>query len=338
MSVKMHNAMWPGLVGKKSQGGNEPDISLDRMLELTANANVDGQKFEGVDLFLYDPHISIDISRDELLRLADKIAGMGLAIGSLVAPIWQGTGGGSAMTDTGARQRFVSAVGKACRIGDILKRHGVRKYGVIRIDSADNPKNWAQDPDANTQKIVATFKEAGKIAAAAGERLAAEGEVCWAAMDSWRRMLKLLEAVAMRGVVGLQADMAHTMAYLYSEKVPPDALLHGGDSEHEFWSAYKFLVEKLGPWMLDFHVAQTDGQLHSTGNHEPTSRHCLPDEGKLDIPKCAMLWLEGAKDRGIEHICWDGCMFPNEVLEDPKTWNKILKTMIEVRDAQAVAA
>jgi len=29
---KLHNAMWPGLVGKASQGGDEPDISLEHML------------------------------------------------------------------------------------------------------------------------------------------------------------------------------------------------------------------------------------------------------------------------------------------------------------------
>jgi hypothetical protein len=33
------------------------------------------------------------------------------------------------------------------------------------------------------------------------------------------------------------------------------------------------------------------------------------------------------------HICWDGCMFPNSVMNDPKTWNDILATMIDVRNA-----
>ena len=42
--MKLHNAMWPGLVGKV-EGTDHPPISLDRMLELTANAKVDGQKF-----------------------------------------------------------------------------------------------------------------------------------------------------------------------------------------------------------------------------------------------------------------------------------------------------
>jgi len=46
---KLHNAMWPGLVGKGDEEGQEPPISLERMLELTAAAEVDGQKFEGAE-------------------------------------------------------------------------------------------------------------------------------------------------------------------------------------------------------------------------------------------------------------------------------------------------
>ena len=46
---KLHNAMWPGLVGKGNEKGEEPPISLERMLALTAAAEVDGQKFEGID-------------------------------------------------------------------------------------------------------------------------------------------------------------------------------------------------------------------------------------------------------------------------------------------------
>ena len=55
---KLHNAMWPGLVGKGDEEGQEPPISLQRMLELTAAAEVDGQKFEGVDYVLFHPHRS----------------------------------------------------------------------------------------------------------------------------------------------------------------------------------------------------------------------------------------------------------------------------------------
>ena len=145
-SPKLHNAMWPGLVGKGGdEEGAEPPISLDRMLELTANAEVDGQKYDGVDLFLFHPHTDPDASDDDLKAMADKIAGHGLAIGSLVAPIWPGTVGDSAMGDAEARKKFVLAVEKACRIGKIFNEHGVRQSGVIRIDSADSPENRSEE-------------------------------------------------------------------------------------------------------------------------------------------------------------------------------------------------
>ncbi|MBV9034851.1 MAG: sugar phosphate isomerase/epimerase, partial [Acidobacteriaceae bacterium] len=65
---KLHNAMWPGLVGKGP--GAEPFIDLDTMLRLTAEASVNGSRFEGVDLFLSEPHVNIDSNEDDLKRLA----------------------------------------------------------------------------------------------------------------------------------------------------------------------------------------------------------------------------------------------------------------------------
>ena len=328
---KLHNAMWPGLVGKEA-GSDHPPISFDRMLELTANAKVDGQKFEGIDCFLFHPHTDPDASDDALKSMADQVAAKGLAIGSLVAPVWPGTVGASAMGSSEDRAKFVLAVKKACRIAQVLNRHGVRKYGIIRIDSADGPTNWAKDSTGNTQKIAATFKEAAKVAIDHGERLAAEGEICWAAMHSWRDMLDLLEAV---GFVGFQADQAHTYLYLMGHNAPQHALLKPGYSQAEFDAAYTKLTDALRPWTYDFHVAQNDGTVHGTGSHDKTGRHCLADDpkGKLDIVKTAGYWLKGAKDRGIRHICWDGCMFPNSVLETQATWNTILGKMIDVRKA-----
>ena len=69
---KLHNAMWPGLVGKGNEAGQEPAISLDRMLELTAAANINGQKFEGIDYFLVLPHTNPEASDSELIAIADK--------------------------------------------------------------------------------------------------------------------------------------------------------------------------------------------------------------------------------------------------------------------------
>lgn len=332
---KLHNAMWPGLVGKE-EGTDNPPISLDRMLELTAGAEVNGTKFDGIDYFLFLPHTDPESSDDDLKGIADKIASHGFDVGSLVAPVWPGTVGDSAMGDEEATEKFLTAVKKACRIAKVFNEHGVRKYGVIRIDSAEfGIAQWKEDPAANTKKIAATFKEAAKIAADHGERLAAEGEICWAGMHSWKDMLNLLEEVGMPETLGFQADLAHTYLYLMGYNAPEHALLKEGYSDEEFYAAYKQMTDALRPWTIDFHVAQNDGTVHGTGSHDKTGKHCPADDpnGKLDIVKCSGYWLEGAQERGIEHICWDGCMFPNSMLETQETWNTILAKMIEVRDA-----
>ena len=339
---KLHNAMWPGLVGK---GGDEPDaepaISLNRMLELTAGAEVDGQKFDGIDYFLFQPHTDPDASDDELKAIADKIAGHGFTVGSLVAPVWPGTVGDSAMGDDEKQQKFLDAVEKACRIAKVFNKHGVRKYGVIRIDSAEfGVEKWREDPGTNTTRIAETFKKAAQIAADSGERLAAEGEICWAGMHSWKDMLNLLEEVGMPESLGFQCDLAHTYLYLMGYNAPEYALLQDGYSEEEFFAAYKTMADALRPWTIDFHVAQNDGTVHGAGSHDKTGKHCPADDpnGKVDIVKCSGYWLKGAKDRGIEHICWDGCMFPNAMLETQDTWNTILKSMMDVRDAHGCDA
>src|SRR6266576_3525534 len=146
---KLHNAMWPGLVGKGSPGA-EPPIDLDTMLDLTANADVDGIRFDGVDLFLYDPHVNIDIDDDGIKQLADKISSKGFVIGSVVAPVWPPTGGGSAMGSDEDRKKFVEQVRKGCRIAAKLRELGVRPDGIVRIDSASSPSDWLKDPDGNT--------------------------------------------------------------------------------------------------------------------------------------------------------------------------------------------
>ena len=100
------------------------------------------------------------------------------------------------MGDAEAQKKFLDAVRVACRIAGIFNAHGVRQYGCIRIDSAEfGVEKWRENAKANTAKIAETFRAAAKIAADHGERLAAEGEICWAGMHSWKDMLDLLEAV-----------------------------------------------------------------------------------------------------------------------------------------------
>lgn len=335
----LHNAMWPGLVGKGPD--SEPPIDLDTMLDLTVAAEVEGQRFDGVDLFLSLPHTDIDSTDDDLARLAEKLQSRSLVAGSLVAPIWPPTGGGSAMGNEEERARFLTQVKKACRIGNKLRDLGVRKYGVIRIDSAASPEEWAKAPEQGTKLIAQTFREAGNIAKDFDERLAAEGEICWAGMHSWRTNVELLEMVAMPGTVGFQADMAHTMLFTMGFNSPSDRLLPDNfewSQPDRFAEAYKTMAKALRPWTIDFHVAQNDGTVKGSGSHDKTGRHCLPFDpnGKLDIVRDAGAWMrddEGEPTRAFQHICWDGCMFANSVMREPQTWSDVLRIMIAVRDA-----
>jgi sugar phosphate isomerase/epimerase len=334
----LHNALWPGLVGKGP--GAEPPIDLDTMLDLTIAAQVDGKRFDGVDLFLSLPHIDIDSSEDDLKRLVDKLSSRNLVAGSLVAPVWPATGGGSAMGDEPSRKSFLSQLKKACRIGRRLRELGIRPYGIIRIDSAASPADWAMDPAQNTKRIADTFRAACDIAEDHGERLAMEGEICWGGMHSWRHSLQLLETVNRPKTLGFQADMAHTMLFTMGYNAPEDRLL----PEDFDWSqgdvlaaAYRKMASALRPWTVDFHVAQNDATVKGSGSHDKTGRHCLPldPNGKLDIVRDAGAWMtgdDGLPTRAFRHICWDGCMFPNSVMMDSRTWEDVLRVMLLVRD------
>jgi len=335
----LHNAMWPGVVGKGP--GSEPAIDLDTMLKFTAAADVDGIKFDGVDLFLASPHTDIDSSDEDLKRLSDKIASLGLVIGSLVAPVWGATGGGSAMGSDDERKRFLEQVRKACRIGRRLRELGIRPYGIVRIDSATATAEWSKNPETNTKRIADTFRQACDIADECGERLAAEGEICWGGMHSWKRMVQLLELVDRPKTLGFQADMAHTLLFTLGYNAPEDRLLPEQfvwTRRDQFEESLRLLTSALRPWTIDFHIAQNDATVKGAGSHDKTGRHCLPDDpnGKLNIARDAGYWLrdeKGQLTKAFTHICWDGCMFPNAKLEQAQTWNAILDVMIKVRNA-----
>ena len=334
---KLHNAAWPGVVGKGE--GSEPAIDLDTMLDLTAGAEVGGRKFDGVDLFLFDPHISIDISDDDLKSWADKFSDRGLAIGSVVAPVWGPTGGGAAIDPGEGRAAFLAAVTKGCRIARKLREWGIRPYGVVRIDSASGVADWAADPAGNTANVIETFRQATTIAKDNGEQLAAEGEICWGAMHSWKHMLEVLEGVG-DTALGFQADMAHTLLYTLGYNAPEHAILPQDFAWNDgalLDDALTQLTRALRPWTIDFHVAQNDGTVFGSGSHDRTGRHCQVGDpnGRLDIARHAGFWLrdgDGNLTRRCPHICWDGCMFPHDVMMRPQTWNDILGAMLEVQD------
>ncbi|WP_291781982.1 TIM barrel protein [Cecembia sp.] len=331
---KIHNATWPGIVGKGPD--SEPVIPFDTLLEMTAAAEVDGVKFDGVDIGLLDPHLNIDMSDDDIKKLADKVSKHKLNIGSLVAPIWAG----SAMGSAEQRKTFVEMVQKSCAIAKRLNELGVRHYGVVRIDSAAGVTDWAKDPEGNSKLIAQTFREACDVAADYGERLAAEGEICWGGMHSWKHMVELLEMVDRKNI-GFQADMSHTFLYTLGYNAPEHRILPADFDKNDreaIKSALKTVTDALRPWTIDFHVAQNDGSVFGSGSHDKTGRHCQATDpnGLLDITHDAGYWLRdenGNLTKAMQHICWDGCMFPNAVMEKQQTWNDILAALIKVRDA-----
>ncbi len=335
----IHNAMWPGIVGKGPD--SEPPIDLETMLNLTAAAEVDGIRFDGVDLFLALPHTDIDSTDDDLKRLAGGLAKRNLVAGSLVAPVWPPTGGGSAMGSAEERKRFLTQVRKSCAIGRKLREIGIRHYGIVRIDSAASPSDWAKDPAGNTKRIAETFREACTIAEDYGERLAAEGEICWGGMHSWKKMIELLEMVNRPKTIGFQADMAHSLLYTLGYNAPEDRILPESFDWNEqdvLMDALRKVTHALRPWTIDFHVAQNDGTVRGSGSHDKTGRHCPAKDpnGRMDIVKVAGLWMRdenGTAAKAYQHICWDGCMFPNATMMAPETWQDVLGTMIAVRNA-----
>ena len=202
------------------------------------------------------------------------------------------------------------------------------------------PPSGPKTPTANTRRIAETFREACTIAEDHGERLAAEGEICWGGMHSWRRMSELLELVGRPKTLGFQADMAHTLLFTLGYNAPEDRIL----PEEFDWSQRETVDQAIGcitralPWTIDFHVAQNDATVNGAGSHDKTGRHCLPNDanGKMDVVRVAGAWMRddnGQPTRAFKHICWDGCMFPNETMIRPGTWRDILATMIAVRNA-----
>jgi hypothetical protein len=182
---KLHNAAWPGLVGKGPD--SEPPIELDKMVELTAAANVDGVKFDGMDLFLFDPHVSIDVDDDGIERIAEKFMARGLNIGSLVAPVWPPTGGGAAMGSDEDRRsssrpsaRPPGSARSIRQLGPPLRRRPDR-LGV-------RPRRLVQDPEGTRRR--SPRPGAGRRRGRGVRRaLAAEGEICLGGMHSWGGMV-----------------------------------------------------------------------------------------------------------------------------------------------------
>ncbi len=92
----------------------------------------------------------------------------------------------------------------------------------------------------------------------------------------------------------------------------------------------------MRPWTIDFHVAQNDDTVKGAGSHDKTGRHYPSFRSQREswtsfamrATGCAT--TAGRLPARSNTSRWDGCMFPNSVMMDPKTWRDILATMIAV--------
>ena len=336
----LHNAMWPGLVGKGPD--SEPPIDLETMLNLTAAASVGGVKFEGVDLFLFDPHVNIDASDDDLKRLADQIASRNLVVGSLVAPVWPPTGGGSAMGSDEERKNFVDTSAQSLPHRQDAKRVSASASTASSASTRRRARReWAKDPAGNQKKIAETFRQACDVAEGAWRAARGRGRNLLGRHAQLEAQRRVARAVNRPKTLGFQADMAHTLLFTLGYNAPEDRILPEGydwSKRETLDDALKTMTHALRPWTIDFHVAQNDATVKGSGSHDKTGRHCLPKDpnGKLDIARHAGAWLRddsGKVTKALRHICWDGCMFPNATMMQASTWNDVLGAMIAVRDA-----
>ena len=162
-----------------------------------------------------------------------------------------------------------------------------------------------------------------------------------AACTPGARWSNLLELVDMPGVVGFQADMAHTLLYMLGYNAEKDRILpeglrlegHGRRSTPPTRSS----TDALRPWTIDFHVAQNDGTVFGSGTHDKTGRHCQADRPERQARHRQTRRLLAPRRQGQAHQddpphLLGRLHVPQRRDGKPQTWNDILGAMIEVRE------
>ena len=317
----LHNAMWPGLVGKGPD--SEPPIALDTMLDLTAASR--GRRREvrrRRSVPLRSAH-DIDASDDDLSgsptarppRAGRRLAGRA-GVAADRRRIRDGRRRGSEEIPDAGREGLRDRPHAARSRHPQIRRHPHR----LRRQPG---RLGRRIPAGNTKRIAETFRQAADIAEAHGERLAAEGEICWGGMHSWKQWSSCSKRSAGPKTVGMQTDMAHTLLFLARATTPRRIACcrptTTGPTRRSWTTPQDDDRTRCGRGRSTSTSRRTTRTVKGSGSHDKTGRHCLPldPNGKLDIVKHAGFWLRddnGQPTRAVEHICWDGCMFPNAVM------------------------
>ena len=319
---KLHNAMWPGVVGKGS-GDGEPIIALDTLLELTSKAEYEGQKFDGVDLWLADPHVSIDsiTRRRQARRRAHSRA---TASRSDPSSLRSGAAPAAARrwaTPTSASASS-SAVRKGMRHRQADARDGHPPDRRIRVDSSTSVEDWDKDPAPAPRRSPRPFARPARSPWTTARSCAIEGEICWGGMHSWRENVQ-----AARGWSACPASSATrpTWRIRCSSSSAPTPRRTGcspristGATRPRSMPPTK-VADALRPWTPRF--PRRPERRHDVRLRLPRSdRPALPGRRSQRPARCHQARrLLAARRHGnvtktMRHICWDGCMFPNDVM------------------------
>ena len=201
---------------RQGKPGAEPPIDLDTMLDLTAAAEVDGIRFDGVDLFLFDPHVEHrrHRRRAEAPGRQDRRARTSSSARSS-RPSGRRPAAARRWGATRTARSSSTQVRKACRIGrEAARARRPASTASSASTRPSSPADWATDPEANTRRIAETFRAGlrhrrGATASGSPPRARSAGAACtagggWSSCWRWSTGPKTL---------GFQADMAHTLLY-----------------------------------------------------------------------------------------------------------------------------
>ena len=95
---------------------------------------------------------------------------------------------------------------------------------MVRIDSASSP-GIGQGSGGKSKRIAELSARPANVAEGFGERLAAEGEICWGGMHSWKRMLELLEDGGRPETLGSRPTWRIRCSYTLGYNAPEDRIL-----------------------------------------------------------------------------------------------------------------
>ena len=324
--------MLPGRASSARVDGGEPSIDLDTMLDLTAAAEVDGVKFDGVDLFLFDPHVNIDASDDEL-----KAAGR--------------QGRAAQPRDRLGRGAGLAADGR--RLGDGQRRRIARSFSTRSARAAASPASSASWASGRMAWCGSTRPAAWAIGLRRPRRQSASRSPTRSARPArsprisasgWRPKAKSAGAACTVGGAwcncwrwsigrrrwAFRPTWPTRCLYVLGYNAPEDAILPPNfDWKDTATFDRRLRAAHRGAAALDDRLSRRPERRHRArlrlarqdraGTACPTIPTASSTSSRWPASGCAT--TTGNLTKKFRHVCWDGCMFPNEVMMDPQTWN-----------------